>query len=127
MRTAPRESRHLAASGIVSALKSVWRDSWGPRLEYVLYASVAALLDCENATFLGVPVVNIGSRQQGRERGHNVVDVDYDRAAIVRAIGHQSSVRRYPSHDVYGDGKAGQRIAQLLTEVPLTVEKRLAY
>jgi hypothetical protein len=54
LRIAPREARHLAASGIVSALKSVWRDSWGPRLEYVLYASVSALLDCENATILGV-------------------------------------------------------------------------
>jgi hypothetical protein len=54
LRTAPRESRHLPASGIVAALKGVWRESWGPRLEYVLYAAVAALLDCENATLLGV-------------------------------------------------------------------------
>jgi hypothetical protein len=54
LRTAPTESRHLAASGIVGAFKSIWRDSWGPRLEYILYASLAALLDCENATLLGV-------------------------------------------------------------------------
>ncbi len=54
LRTSPSDARHLVASGIVSALKNVWRDSWGPRLEYVLYASVAALLECENATILGV-------------------------------------------------------------------------
>jgi len=48
------EKRHLAASGVVGIFKSIWRDSWGPRLEYVLYASVAALLECENVSLLGV-------------------------------------------------------------------------
>lgn len=46
--------RHLVASGIVSALKSIWRDSWGPRLEYILYACCAALLECENVSLLGI-------------------------------------------------------------------------
>jgi hypothetical protein len=50
----PVDSRHLVASGIVSAFKGIWRDSWGPRLEYILYNAVAALLDCTNATLLGV-------------------------------------------------------------------------
>ena len=45
---------HLAASGIVSAFKKIWGDSWGPRLEYVLYATLAALLQCENTSLLGV-------------------------------------------------------------------------
>lgn len=48
------DNRHLVASGIVSALKGIWRDSWGPRLEYILYNAVSALLDCRNATLLGV-------------------------------------------------------------------------
>ena len=50
----PPEQKHLVASGIVSAFKNVWRESWGPRTEYILYAAVAALLDCENATLLGI-------------------------------------------------------------------------
>ena len=51
----PPESRPLVASGVVSALKGVWADSWGPRLEYILYAAVAAVLDCgANATLLSV-------------------------------------------------------------------------
>lgn len=50
----PPESRPLVASGVVSALKGVWHDSWGPRLEYILYAAVAAVLDCENASLLSV-------------------------------------------------------------------------
>jgi Helicase HerA, central domain len=50
----PPDDRHLVASGIVSAFKGIWRDSWGPRLEYILYNAVSALLDCRNATLLGV-------------------------------------------------------------------------
>jgi energy-coupling factor transporter ATP-binding protein EcfA2 len=50
----PPDDRHLVASGFVGAFKGIWRDSWGPRLEYILYNAVSALLDCENMTLLGV-------------------------------------------------------------------------
>jgi hypothetical protein len=50
----PSGTRHLVASGVVSAFKSIWSDSWGPRLEYILYAAVAALLECETASLLGL-------------------------------------------------------------------------
>lgn len=52
-RVAP-DDRHLVASGIVEAFKGIWRESWGPRLEYILYNAVAALLDCEGTTLLGI-------------------------------------------------------------------------
>jgi hypothetical protein len=45
---------HLVASGIVSALKGIWHESWGPRLEYILYAAVAALIECDNVSLLGL-------------------------------------------------------------------------
>lgn len=48
------DERHLVASGIVGAFKGIWRDSWGPRLEYILYNAIAALLDCPNTSLLGV-------------------------------------------------------------------------
>jgi hypothetical protein len=48
------ERRHRLASGIVGAMKAIWRDSWGPRMEYILYAAVAALLDCENTSIMGI-------------------------------------------------------------------------
>jgi hypothetical protein len=50
----PRDERHLVASGIVGAFKSIWPDSWGPRMEYILYNAIAALLDCQNTSLLGV-------------------------------------------------------------------------
>ena len=49
-----RERRHLVASGIVSVFHGIWPDFWGPRLEYILYAAVAAVLDCENVSLMSV-------------------------------------------------------------------------
>jgi len=79
------------------------------------------------SSFLGIPVVNIGSRQAGRERGRNVLDVGYERAEIAGAIHHHRRNGRYGNDKLYGDGHAGKRIANLLEDVPLRIEKRLAY
>jgi UDP-hydrolysing UDP-N-acetyl-D-glucosamine 2-epimerase len=90
----------------------------------ILGNSSVAVREC---SFLGVPAVNIGSRQQGRERGPNVIDVDHDRAAIMRAI-HEHMSRAKPQSDhLYGDGRAGQRIAECLATSELTIAKRLTY
>ncbi len=86
--------------------------------------SSVAIREC---AYLGVPAVNIGSRQQGRDRGRNVIDVAYDRADIAAAIRRQIERGRYPSDAIYGDGHAGERIAQVLATARLTIEKRLAY
>lgn len=50
----PPDSRALLASTVVSVFKSIWKDSWGPRLEYILYNAVAALLECPNVSLLGL-------------------------------------------------------------------------
>jgi UDP-hydrolysing UDP-N-acetyl-D-glucosamine 2-epimerase len=78
-------------------------------------------------SYLGIPVVNIGSRQAGRDRGTNLLDVDYDRTEIVGAVKHHMGNGRYPSDTIYGDGRAGKRIAHVLALTPLKVEKRLTY
>jgi UDP-N-acetylglucosamine 2-epimerase len=86
--------------------------------------SSVAIREC---SFLGVPAVNVGSRQQGRERGANVIDVPHDRVAIAAAIrAHVARGKAAPDH-LYGDGHAGARIADCLATAPLTVEKRLTY
>jgi type IV secretory pathway VirB4 component len=48
----PVDRRALAASGIVSAFKHLWRESWGPRLEHFLFQGVAALLESPRPTLL---------------------------------------------------------------------------
>ena len=86
--------------------------------------SSVAIREC---AYMGVPAVNIGSRQQGRDRGRNVVDVDYDRGAILAAIRRNVANGRLPSDSLYGEGDAGGRIADLIARVPLSIEKRLTY
>ena len=78
-------------------------------------------------SYLGVPVVNVGTRQSGRERAENVVDVPHDRQRIAEAIRSQIELGRCRNDGLYGDGRAGEKIACLLAEQPLTIEKRLAY
>ena len=86
--------------------------------------SSVAIREC---SYLGVPAVNIGSRQQGRERGTNVLDVDHDRTAIAAAIAEHVHRGKAPIDHLYGDGRAGARIADCLATTALTVEKRLTY
>lgn len=79
------------------------------------------------ASFLGIPTVNIGTREAGRERGKNVLDVNYDKLQIKSAIEKQLSNGRYNSDTLYGNGGAGRRIASILRDTPLKFEKRLTY
>ncbi len=77
--------------------------------------------------FLGVPAVNIGSRQNNRTRGSNVIDVSYDREEIITAINKQVTHGSYPSEPIYGDGHAGGRIAEILETTSLNIHKQMTY
>lgn len=77
--------------------------------------------------FLGIPVVNIGTRQNRRDRGENVTDVDYDEAEIEKAINDIIKTNKRTKSDVYGGGNAGKKIAELLNILPLQFHKTINY
>ena len=77
--------------------------------------------------FLGAPAVNVGSRQMGRDRGRNVIDVSYNHEAITVAIRQQVKHGSYPSDHLYGDGQAGPRLADILATASIRVQKRITY
>jgi len=77
--------------------------------------------------FIGVPAVNIGSRQQGRERAKNVIHSSPMRIDIERAVRVQLDHGKYASDHIYGDGKAGERIANVLARAEFRTQKRLSY
>lgn len=77
--------------------------------------------------FLGVPVVNIGVRQNRRDRGNNVLDVSYNSEEIKQAL-HQFQANGRPApSEVYGGGDAGAKIAEVLAAVDLKFHKTIAY
>jgi UDP-hydrolysing UDP-N-acetyl-D-glucosamine 2-epimerase len=86
--------------------------------------SSVAIREC---SFLGVPAVNIGSRQNSRERGSNVIDVGSHRKQIEDAVLHHLQNGRLDGEALYGDGRAGERIATVIAEQRLSIEKALTY
>jgi len=75
------------------------------------------------APSFGLPVVNIGIRQQGRVRAENVIDVGYGREEIVQGIRQATDVafrqRIAGKPNPYGDGHASELIVKTLAEIPL--------
>jgi len=78
-------------------------------------------------SFLGVPAVNIGSRQNTRERGLNVIDVQYDQDEIERAIIKQIGHGKYPEQQIFGDGNSAEKIANILANEEINIQKVLSY
>jgi UDP-hydrolysing UDP-N-acetyl-D-glucosamine 2-epimerase len=79
------------------------------------------------SAFMGVPAVNIGSRQSGRERCANVMDVVYDREMIQKAVRIQVEHGPYEPDFLYGDGKAGERIVKILKDFNFQIQKKISY
>jgi len=76
-------------------------------------------------SYLGTPAVTVGTRQQGRERGANLVEVEHDTEAIADAIRDQIAHGPYEQSHLFGDGTAGVKIAEKLAVVEPPVQKRL--
>jgi UDP-hydrolysing UDP-N-acetyl-D-glucosamine 2-epimerase len=83
--------------------------------------SSAGIKEC---SYLGVPVVNIGSRQKNRLRGANVLDVQYHIASIKDAIMSQIGKGRFESSDMYFVKDTAQNIAKTVATIPLYVQKK---
>ena len=77
--------------------------------------------------YLAVPVVNIGTRQNRRQRASNVTDVMYHKEDIKRAINERITAKSIVSETIYGDGNSGDKIADILANVTLTFHKTITY
>lgn len=74
-----------------------------------------------DASYIGTPVVNVGSRQWGRECAGNVEHWDPGEGfqTLLQRCERQVEHGRYPRSELYGDGHAGKRIAEILAgELP---------
>lgn len=115
-----------------------------PSLDHITFLSLlktAAVLvgnsssGITEAPSFRLPVVNIGTRQDGRERSTNIIDVPHERSAIQEAIQTALTDAGFRSQvqfciNPYGDGKASQRIVEILRSVelgPMLLQKQIAY
>jgi len=82
-----------------------------------------------------LPVINIGTRQRGRERSTNVIDAGHKKEEIIRSIDKALHDKKFRNKvkmckNVYGDGKSSQRIVKVLSEIKVTPEllkKKITY
>ena len=120
---------------LIKAFKSL------PRRDYLSLMRVARVIVGNSSSGIieapsfGIPVVNIGIRQMGRERGRNVIDVGHDKKEIIEAMEKATDDKVFLNEareceNPYGDGKAGERIGDILSKIELTpslIQKKITY
>ncbi len=82
-----------------------------------------------------LPAINIGARQEGREKSKNVIDVGYDKSQIKKAIRKAIYDKEFKKKvkkckNPYGDGEAGKRIVKILNKIKIDkklLQKKIAY
>ena len=81
-----------------------------------------------DGSFIGTPAVNIGTRQNSRLQGPNVINVSYNDAKIYAAIKKQIKIKRYKSSNIYGDGNASKKIIKILIKLKkINIQKKINY
>ena len=77
--------------------------------------------------YIGTPVVNVGTRQNKRQRGHNTLDCGYDTNEIFHATRKQIEHGKYDSDNAYGCGDSGKKIAEILATIQVNTQKTICY
>jgi UDP-hydrolysing UDP-N-acetyl-D-glucosamine 2-epimerase len=133
-----------AGSAFVSRSLRIWRESNYNRYKIRMFKNLSIktymwLMDktkCQvgnsssgirEGSYIGTPVVNIGTRQVNRERAENVIDVGFDSNTIREAIQHQLIHTKYNSSELYGSGDAGIQIIDRLAAIEIEIHKRMSY
>jgi UDP-N-acetylglucosamine 2-epimerase (non-hydrolysing)/GDP/UDP-N,N'-diacetylbacillosamine 2-epimerase (hydrolysing) len=120
---------------LIKSFKSI------PYVDYLGLMSVASVMVGNSSSGIieapsfHLPVVNVGSRQIGRERSTNVIDVRYCKKDTVKAIKKALYDEKFKERvrkckNPYGDGKAAERIAKVLVEIKITpklLQKKITY
>lgn len=80
----------------------------------------------KECSYFGIPVVNIGTRQEGRLRAANVCDVDYRKNEIIKAVRFQYEHGKYPSSHVYYQKGTSRKVAEILSRIALFPQKHFS-
>ncbi|MFO7559262.1 MAG: UDP-N-acetylglucosamine 2-epimerase [Desulfobacterales bacterium] len=122
-----REFRERKNPRNIHFFKSLAIQYFGPLLKNSRCIVGNSSSGIREASFFGVPSVNIGTRQNGRERAFNVMDAGYQKEEIVSAIHKQLQKGLYSSSFLFGDGKAADKVVEILKNYTFTIQKRISY
>ena len=122
-----RKYRESADSRQTHFFKSLPIECYGPLLKNAACILGNSSSGIREAAYLGTPSVNIGTRQNGRQRAQNVLDVGYVASEIVAAVRSQLGVGEYAPDNLYGDGYAAEKIVHVLKTATLQVQKMISY
>jgi len=119
----------------ISIFKSLKRDEFLGLMKYASVMIGNSSSGIIEAPSFKLPMINVGTRQQGRQRASNVIDAENDRKKIVDAIRKALYDKKFRAdlkkcENPYGDGKTAQRIAKLLAEIKINnelLQKRITY
>lgn len=101
-----------------------------PRRDYLSLMNMATVIVGNSSSGIieapsfGLPVVNIGTRQKGRLRAGNIIDVDYDKKKIKNAISKGIYDEKFRTKvknmkNPWGESKASERIVSILASIKL--------
>ena len=94
-------------------------------MQCVIGNSSSAIRDC---SYLGTPAVNVGTRQNSRLRGLNVIDVKNNVNDIYNALKKQLNRKKFKSSKIYGDGNAAKKIIKILKRIDdFNIQKKITY
>jgi UDP-hydrolysing UDP-N-acetyl-D-glucosamine 2-epimerase len=122
-----REYRQQEETGNIRWLTSLPIEKYGKLLNNATCIVGNSSSGIRESSFLGVPAVNIGNRQIGRERGENAVDVSHDAAEIKDAILDQVEHGPYEPEYIYGNGESGERIAEVIADFGFEIQKQITF
>ena len=84
-----------------------------------------AIREC---SYLGIPAVNIGSSQNSREHGKNVINSNFSSKDILSKIKAQLKKKKFKREKIFGDGNAGFKMVKILEKIHITnTQKKLCY
>ncbi len=119
-----RESEYSKKTHFFKALPIEY---YGPLLNNTICLIGNSSSGIREAAFLGTPTVNIGTRQQGRERGENVIDVDNNSKEIREAIEKQIKNKTFTPNYLYGNGHSAEKIIKVIKNLDISIQKKNSY
>ena len=132
-----------AGSGLISRGIRKWREKFFSNkmrffknLEIEIYVQLMSKTIClvgnsssgiREGAFIGVPVVNIGTRQSKREQYLNVISCKNNAKDIFKSIMNQFKHGKYKRSAIYGNGNASKKIVNILSKAKVSVQKNITY